>query len=139
MRPRKNSPPTLIWSPDQPTDRSASQLSSVSPLRALTVTAQPAARALAKGARKFETKEEPSRRELAKALDDSATRIEKFLRNASEGAPGAKTFKRGAIQALAYFVAHESHHRGNILLTLKQCGHPVPQETRYGIWDWDRI
>jgi hypothetical protein len=34
--------PILIWSPAHPTARSASQLSSVSPLRALTVTAHPA-------------------------------------------------------------------------------------------------
>ena len=34
--------PTLMKSPDQPTARSASQLSSVSPLRALTATFQPA-------------------------------------------------------------------------------------------------
>lgn len=46
--------------------------------------------------------------------------------------------KRGLVQHLAYFVAHESHHRGSILLTLKQCG-PVDQTTRYAIWDWDRI
>src|SRR5687767_8603673 len=37
--------PTLIWSPDQPTDRSASQWSSVSPLRAEMVTCQLALRA----------------------------------------------------------------------------------------------
>src|SRR4051794_28289256 len=37
--------PTLIWSADQPTARSASQLSSVSPLRALMVTLHPASRA----------------------------------------------------------------------------------------------
>ena len=34
--------PTLMKSPDQPTAKSASQLSSVSPLRALTATFQPA-------------------------------------------------------------------------------------------------
>src|SRR3954470_13379890 len=34
--------PTLIWSAAQPTARSASQSSSVSPLRALMVTFQPA-------------------------------------------------------------------------------------------------
>lgn len=34
--------------------------------------------------------------------------------------------------------AHESHHSGNILLTLKQSGHPVQQDVRYAIWDWDR-
>jgi uncharacterized damage-inducible protein DinB len=95
------------------------------------------ARSLAKGARKFETKEEPPREELVAALEDSARRIEEFFRQAGMGR--ARAFKRGVVQSLAYFVAHESHHRGNILLTLKQCGHPVDQDTRFAIWDWDRI
>lgn len=104
------------------------------------------AKALAKGARKFATKEAPSRRELVAALEDSARRIEELFRRAGEPASAkaaagkpARVFKRGLVQTLSYFVAHESHHRGNILLTLKQCGHPVDQTTRYAIWDWDRI
>jgi uncharacterized damage-inducible protein DinB len=107
------------------------------------------ARALAKGARKFATKEEPSRGELLKALEDSADRIERLFRSvfevapasakASAGKPGVRAMKRGLVQYLAYFVAHESHHRGSILLTLKQCGHPVDRDTRYAIWDWDRV
>lgn len=43
------------------------------------------------------------------------------------------------VAALGYFIAHDSHHRGNILLTLKQCGHAPPQDVRYAIWDWDKI
>jgi uncharacterized damage-inducible protein DinB len=97
------------------------------------------AKALAKGARVFATEEEPSRRELVAALEDSAGRVEELFRRVAEGKPGARALKRGLIPYLAYFIAHESHHRGNILLTLKQCGHPVDSKTRYAIWDWDRV
>jgi uncharacterized damage-inducible protein DinB len=97
------------------------------------------AKALAEGARTFATEEEPARDELVAALDDSAARVEEFLRLVAESRPGARAFKRGLFAHLAYFIAHESHHRGNILLTLKQCGHPVDEKTRYAIWDWDRI
>ena len=48
-------------------------------------------------------------------------------------------FSRGVVPLLAYLIAHDAHHRGNILLTLKQCGHPVPQNVRYGIWKWDKL
>jgi len=97
------------------------------------------AKALAQGARKFETHDEPDRRTLIEALEDSSRRVEQWIRLASAGAPGVRTFKRGLIPTLAYLVAHESHHRGSILLTLKQCGQPVEATTRYAIWDWDRL
>jgi uncharacterized damage-inducible protein DinB len=43
------------------------------------------------------------------------------------------------ITTLGYFIAHESHHRGSILLTLKQCGHGVDSTAQYAIWDWDKM
>ena len=98
------------------------------------------AKALAQGARVFETHEEPSRRALKAALKESTQRIEQLFRGASEGTPGIRTFKRGVVAYLGYFIAHESHHRGNILLTLKQSGHGVDKTTQYAIWgDWGRI
>ena len=100
---------------------------------------QSRARALAKGARTFATHDEPDKKTLKAALEDSSRRIEEWLRLAAEGAKGVRTFKRGLVQTLAYLVAHESHHRGSILLTLKQCGHALDSTTRYAIWDWDRV
>lgn len=97
------------------------------------------ARRLAQGAHVFATYDEPDRRALAAALEDSSGRIERLIRLASEGAPGVRTCKRGLVPYVAYFIAHESHHRGNILLTLKQCGHRIDSTTQYAIWDWDRI
>jgi len=97
------------------------------------------AKALAKGAHEFATHDEPDKQTLIAELEDSAQRIGQLFRSVAEGKPGVRAIKRGLVTYLAYFVAHESHHRGNILLTLKQCGHAVDQETRYAIWDWDRI
>lgn len=53
-------------------------------------------------------------------------------------AGGKAGSKRGLGVSVAYFIAHESHHRGSIMLTLKQCGHKLDKSTSYGIWDWDR-
>jgi uncharacterized damage-inducible protein DinB len=96
------------------------------------------ARNLSRGLYKFETKEEPERSALKEHLVDSAGRIETYFRQLVEGVPGLKCFKKGAISYLCYFVSHEAHHRGNIILTLKQSGHPLDKDVRYAIWDWDR-
>ena len=97
------------------------------------------AKALADGADLFETHDEPDRRTLAAALRDSADRVERMFSGANDEVPGIRPFKRGLIPYLGYFIAHESHHRGNILLTLKQCGHRLDKKVQYAIWDWARI
>ncbi|MBZ5590006.1 MAG: DinB family protein [Acidobacteriia bacterium] len=97
------------------------------------------ARAIAAGASLFATEDEPDRATLVAALADSSLRIEAFIRSAGEGASGVRTAKRGLVPNVAYFISHESHHRGSILLTLKMCGHPVARDVSMGIWDWDRL
>jgi uncharacterized damage-inducible protein DinB len=39
---------------------------------------------------------------------------------------------------LSYFVAHEGHHRGQIVLIARQLGHRLPVSITGGIWDWTR-
>ena len=39
---------------------------------------------------------------------------------------------------LSYFVAHEGHHRGQIVLIARQLGQRLPDPIVGGIWDWTR-
>ena len=97
------------------------------------------AKDLAKGLSKFETKGSPGKKELKKALTASSKAMESFLADVLSGEPKRCGFKKGIFTTLAYFVAHESHHRGIILLTLKECGHALDKEARDNMWGWDRL
>jgi uncharacterized damage-inducible protein DinB len=96
------------------------------------------AKDLAEGLVTFESKDSPSKDRLKEALSASASGVEQLLAGVLDGDAGRKGFKKGIFTTLSYFVAHESHHRGSILLTLKQSGHAVPKDVAFGIWDWDR-
>lgn len=88
---------------------------------------------------RFESQDHPSRERLIEALDASAEAMTRYLREAGSGERPIKGQKKGLLVSVAYFVSHESHHRGSILLTLKQCGHTVEKKVAYRIWDWHRV
>ena len=78
------------------------------------------------------------RKTLRKAIEDSAKGIEElFSRSWDEGGK-VKGFKKGLIPMLGYLISHESHHRGNILLTLKQSGEKIPDTVKWGLWEWGK-
>lgn len=37
---------------------------------------------------------------------------------------------------LTYFVGHEAHHRGQIVMVARQTGHRLPLTTTGGLWQW---
>jgi uncharacterized damage-inducible protein DinB len=37
---------------------------------------------------------------------------------------------------VGYLIAHESHHRGQIILTLKENRHLPDKKILFGIWEW---
>lgn len=99
---------------------------------------QKRARDLAEGLDTFASKVSPERSELEAALDASADAVGTFLVDVLGGVPKRRGFRKGIFTTLSYFVAHEAHHRGSILLTLKQRGHMPPREVTMGIWGWDQ-
>lgn len=69
--------------------------------------------------------------ELNKSAEAMAKLLEKgFAENKIKG------FKPNPAAFLGYLISHESHHRGQIVLTLKQAGHPIDPKTQYGLWEW---
>jgi uncharacterized damage-inducible protein DinB len=47
-----------------------------------------------------------------------------------------KGFKPHPEAFLGYMIAHEAHHRGQIILILKENGHLPGKKTLFGLWEW---
>jgi len=76
---------------------------------------------------------------LGTCLSESTNAIAAWISKGIDQEGKIKGFKRGAATMTSYLIAHESHHRGSIILTLKQCGYPIQKDIRDGIWAWNQI
>lgn len=83
--------------------------------------------------------ETPNKKQLKTSLEKSAKAIETTIRESWANGGKVTGFKRGLMPMIGYLIAHESHHRGSILLTLKQTGVGIPEELKWGLWDWAHI
>jgi len=85
-----------------------------------------------------------SPRELVRALGRSGKGIEALIQvgMASGGRlPRAtwQNFPRDLEHFLTYFVAHEAHHRGQLILIARQLGHRLPRAISESVWQWNRM
>jgi uncharacterized damage-inducible protein DinB len=47
-----------------------------------------------------------------------------------------QNFPTDLVHFLSYFVTHEGHHRGQLILLARQMGHRLPAAVADGIWQW---
>lgn len=87
----------------------------------------------------FDKDESPDKERLLEAFFQSGAAMEKYIANALEQEGKVSNFQRGVAPMIGYYISHEAHHRGHLLLTMKQSGHKIPDELRWGIWEWNKI
>jgi len=95
-----------------------------------------AAPELLKGLVKVENEQANDKKLLAKSLTDSGKAIGALLEQSVAAGGKVRGFKPHAAAFLGYLISHESHHRGQIALSLKQAGKPLDKKIGYGIWEW---
>ena len=78
------------------------------------------------------------REALRKAFEDSSRGMEELLARSWDDEGKIKSFRKGVLPFLGYLISHESHHCGNILLTLKQSGEKIPDAVKWGLWEWEK-
>ena len=94
-------------------------------------------RGAAEGLQMFDGNYSPSKDELRTAFEASGVALERCFAQAMEPEGKLRGCRRGVFAAFGYHIAHESHHRGGILLTLKLTGNKMDQAATYAIWDWN--
>lgn len=85
---------------------------------------------------KLEQEQATDKKLLRKSLTDSGVAIKSLLTKSLQEGGKVKGFKPHANAFLGYLIAHESHHRGQIILSLRQSGTALDKKILYGIWEW---
>jgi uncharacterized damage-inducible protein DinB len=74
--------------------------------------------------------------QASQALEQSCQALGELIGRALETDGRIKGFRPNVAGFLAYLIAHDAHHRGQIAMLARQLGHPLPQKINFGMWEW---
>lgn len=81
--------------------------------------------------------------ELKRALERSGRGMIELIRlgvvrGGSVPSAAWQNFPTDVVHLLSYFVAHEAHHRGQLVMLARQLGHRLPEDVTSGLWQWKK-
>ncbi len=79
--------------------------------------------------------ETSSAKETLQALTTSHDALAALL-SAALDTGQVRSFKPDSASFLAYLIAHDAHHRGQIASLARRLGHPISQSVGFGMWEW---
>jgi len=88
------------------------------------------------GVEKIDTAAGISLDALAGAFDASGAAIERLIAWAWAAGGRVKGFKPHLTAFVGYLISHESHHRGQVTLAMRNAGRPLDKKITYGLWEW---
>lgn len=72
-----------------------------------------------------------------RALEESRGALSIVISRALDSDGRIRGFRPDVAGFVAYLIAHDAHHRGQITMLARQLGHPLPQKAMFGMWEWN--
>lgn len=85
---------------------------------------------------KLEKKHARDKEQLNAALKRSSQEMRETLSNVFEQ-ESIKGYKPTPVAFFSQMIAHESHHRGQIMSTVATNGLPIDKSVNFGLWNWN--
>ncbi len=85
---------------------------------------------------KIDKKYAKDKEELSKTLNHSADIMADTLIDVFKD-ERVKGYKPHPIAFFSQMIAHESHHRGQIMMTITNNGFPINKSVNFGLWNWN--
>ena len=84
---------------------------------------------------KIDKKHAKDKAKLSKALSLSSERMKATLNSILDEGK-IKGYKPHPMAFFSQMIAHESHHRGQVMMTISRNNLPIPKTVNFGLWNW---
>lgn len=69
-------------------------------------------------------------------MGSSRAALSELTNGALQGNGRVRNFRPDVAGFVGYLIAHDAHHRGQIIMLARRPGHPLPQKAMFGMWEW---